>query len=131
VNTTLNLIASRHYVGEPRDRASRRRADDDELVRSAGSSVELRSARPDEEGVVRRLAALDDAPALEGPAMLAVIDGEAVAALSFGDLRVVANPFVRTQHAVDLLRLRVDHLSGGSERGRRRPRRLARPRFAF
>jgi hypothetical protein len=130
VYTTLNLIASRHYVAEPHDRVSRRAADD-RLVPSAGSSVELRSARSDEEGVVRRLAALDDAPALVGPAMLAVIDGEAVAALSLEDLRVVANPFVRTQHAVALLRLRADHLSGRSQRRRRRPRRLARLRFAF
>ena len=48
--------------------------------------------------------------------MLAVVDGEAVAAMSLSDLRIVANPFVRTQHAVKLLRLRAAHLSDRRER---------------
>jgi hypothetical protein len=70
---------------------------------------------------------LDGAPALEGEALLALIDGEAVAALSLRDGHVVANPFVRTEAAVALLRLRAGHVSG-SRPGRRR-RFIMRPRF--
>ena len=93
------------------------------------TTVALRLAQADEGRVVRRLAALDDAPALEGQALLALIDGEAVAALSLEDGRVVSNPFVRTHDAVALLRLRAEHLKGGARR-RRWWRPALRPRFA-
>ena len=79
--------------------------------------------------MVRRLAALDDAPVLEGQSLLALIDGEAVAALSLEDGRVVSNPFVRTEDAVALLNLRAEHLKGVSRR-RRWWRPALRPRFA-
>jgi hypothetical protein len=90
-------------------------------------AVALRLADPGEAHVVRRLAALDDAPELDGRVLLALIDGEAVAALSLRDGRIVANPFVPTQEPVELLRLRAVHVSGRI--GRRRPRAVFRPRF--
>ncbi len=83
--------------------------------RSSGSpapTVALRLAGSDEAHMVRRLAALDDAPTLEGPVLLALVDGEPVAALSLVDRRVVANPFLFTRDLVDLLRLRAEHISG-------------------
>ena len=92
--------------------------------RSFGSpapTVALRLAGSDEAHMVRRLAALDDAPPLEGPVLLAFVDGEPVAALSLLDQRVVANPFLFTRDLVDLLRLRAEHISGpgpGPRRGR-------------
>ena len=95
----------------------------------SGPTVELRPARAADEAVTRRLAALDDAPGLEGPVLLAVVDGDVVAALALDDNRVVANPFVPTAHAVSLLRARADHLSGVSARRRRRIR-LPRVRWA-
>ncbi len=90
-------------------------------------TVALRSGYADEAQVVARLAQLDDAPELEGQVLIALIDGDAVAALSLSDGRVVANPFVRTEDAVALLRLRAKHLSGASRRRRFRP--ILRPRF--
>lgn len=90
--------------------------------------VALRLAGADGGHVVRDLAALDDAPALEGQVLLALIDGEAVAALSLRDGRVVANPFVHTDAAVGLLRLRAEHVSG--RRARRRWPIIRHPRFA-
>jgi hypothetical protein len=128
VNTTLNSLVSQQRTAEFRSRAQRWSKQADGFDRRQPASVELRVARVDETPDVRRLAQLDDAPELEGPAMLAVVGGEAVAAMSLSDLRIVANPFVRTQHAVKLLRLRGAHLSDPRER--RRPRRLLRPRFA-
>jgi hypothetical protein len=95
----------------------------------SGPAVELRPARADDEVTTRRLAALDDAPALEGPVLLAVVDGEAVAALALDDGRVVANPFLPTAHAVSLLRLRAEHVATASPR-RRRWIRLPRVRLA-
>jgi hypothetical protein len=88
---------------------------------SIAPTVALRVADSDEAPVVRRLAALDDARPLEGPALLAVIDGEAVAAISLLDRRVVANPFVPTRDVVELLRVRAEHIHGpgpSSRRGR-------------
>ena len=88
---------------------------------SVAPTVALRMAERDEAAAVRRLAALDDAPALEGPVLLAVMDGEAVAALSLLDRRVVANPLLATRDLVQLLRLRAEHIAGrgpGPRRGR-------------
>jgi hypothetical protein len=81
--------------------------------------IELRLAHADDAEVVNRLAALDSAPELTGQVLIALIDGEAVAGLSLPDRRVVANPFVATNEAVALLRLRAEHLSitpGGRRR---------------
>jgi hypothetical protein len=91
--------------------------------------VELRPARADDEAMTRRLAALDEAPELDGPVLLAVVDGEPVAALALDDGRVVANPFVPTAQAVSLLRLRAGHVANASQR-RRRWIRLPRVRLA-
>jgi hypothetical protein len=86
---------------------------------SVAPTVALRMAERDEAAAVRRLAALDDAPALEGPVLLALMDGEAVAAVSLVDRRVVANPFLCTRDLVQLLRLRAEHIAGpGPRRGR-------------
>src|ERR1700728_2169229 len=65
--------------------------------------IALRVAQADERHLVERLAALDDAPSLDGRVLVAFVDGEAVAALSLYDGRVVANPFRSTEHAVELL----------------------------
>ena len=79
---------------------------------SVAPTVALRMAERDEAAMIRRLAALDDAPALEGPVLLALNDGEAVAAISMLDRRVVANPFLCTRDLVQLLRLRAEHIAG-------------------
>ena len=75
-----------------------------------GHTIALRLACPDEAATLRRLAELDEAPAPEGEVLLALIDGDAVAALSLDDGRSVANPFVPTADALALLRLRAEHL---------------------
>jgi hypothetical protein len=91
-------------------------------------AVVLRLAHADDARLVHRLAELDDAAALEGPVLIALVDGRAVAALALRDERVVADPFVLTGEAVALLRIRAGHLSRG--RPRRRLRTVLRPRFA-
>ena len=86
------------------------------MTSSENSTLVLRVAHTDEDPVVRRLADLDDSRPLQGDVLLAVVDGEAVAAVSLGDGRVVANPFRPTAETVSLLSLRASQL------GRRRAR---------
>jgi hypothetical protein len=133
MTTSMSSLAARERVAELRRVAEHRRAvagtHEPSASEAAGSAaVSLRIAGVDDEQVVRDLAALDDATAPEGEVLLALIDGEAAAALSLRDGHVVANPFVRTEAAVALLRLRAEHVSSGRPR-RRRPFSL-RPRFA-
>ncbi len=79
---------------------------------SIATTVAMRMAEKDEGHLVRHLAALDDAPTLEGPVLLALLDGEPVAAISLLDRRVIANPFMLTRDLVELLRLRAEHVAG-------------------
>ncbi|HJS93723.1 MAG TPA: hypothetical protein VJ741_05625 [Solirubrobacteraceae bacterium] len=91
------------------------------MTNSNDHTLALRVADDDDAPVVRRLAALDDAPSLRGEVLLALVDGEAVAATSLGDGRVVANPFLRTADTVRLLSLRASQMT---ERPARRRLRL-------
>jgi hypothetical protein len=79
----------------------------------------VRFAHSDEAGTLRRLAQLDGAPELAGEILVATIDADVVAALSLHDGRVVANPFVLTSDAVELLRRSATALTGGRRRRRR------------
>jgi hypothetical protein len=91
-------------------------------------AIELRLLGAHEGHLARRLAALDDAPGLEGEVLVALIGGRAVAALSLADRRVVADPFIPTTEPVALLQLRAAQLSAT---GPRRVRRVLRPRLAY
>jgi hypothetical protein len=71
------------------------------------SIIALRPATTDDEAALRTLSELDSASRLQRPAVLAVVDGRPVAALSLIDGRVVADPFTHTDDVVDLLRTRV------------------------
>lgn len=99
------------------------------MLQSDKPTLALRVADDADARVVRRLADLDDSSPLRGEILLAVLDGEAVAALSLADGRVVANPFVRTADAVALLELRAAQLSAGASRSRRRLRVIDNPRY--
>ena len=100
------------------------------MTETRTSTLALRRAGPDETDVVRRIADLDDAPTLDGDVLLALIDGEPVAALSLSDGRSVADPFVPTTDALALLRLRASHLSSWGRARRRWVRLPLRPRLA-
>jgi hypothetical protein len=118
VNTTINGVIAEERFADLR-RAPVPPPESRSLGHGQASRVELRLADHDDAHVVRRLAALDDARELEGPVLLALIDGDAVAGLALRDRRVVANPFVPTVHAVALMRVRAEHLSGAPARRRR------------
>ena len=74
---------------------------------SSTTSLFLVPAGPVDAGTLVRLAALDETEPLTGDVLLAVADGQAVAAMSVDDGRVAADPFTRTGDAVALLRLRA------------------------
>jgi hypothetical protein len=127
ITVLAEIVASEH-------RADLRRAAEHSRLAAAAepidtTRVELRHARRDDADVIQRLAVLDEAHPLEGRVLLAMVNGLAVAALSFDDGRMVADPFVATAEARSLLRLRAAQLAGGRLR-RRLHWRLARPRFA-
>ena len=129
MTTTLTALMAQEHVADLTRAAAQRSQIPSRPVRRSGATVELRPARTGDEATTRRLAALDEAPELQGPVLLALVEGEAVAALAVDNGRVVANPFVPSAHAVSLLRLRAAHLSNASGRRRRRIR-LPRLRLA-
>ena len=65
----------------------------------------------------RHLAQLDDAPELAGEILVATIGADVMAALSLDDGRVVANPFVLTAEAVEVLRGTATELTRRPRRG--------------
>jgi hypothetical protein len=110
---SLNWLAAREHIanvhraadGRRAARAARRRGRRTAVASSAGPAATVRFAQPDEAGALRRLAQLDDAPQLAGEILVATVGADVVAALSLQDGRVVADPFVLTSDAVELLQL--------------------------
>jgi len=80
--------------------------------------VTLRLADSADRGTLERLAGRDTAPILTGKILLAVVDGEARAAIAVAGGTVIADPFRHTAHLLDLLRIRRAQLRR-SRRGRR------------
>ena len=68
--------------------------------------ITIRLARPVDDEVLLRLAALDSATPLTGRVLLAEQEHDAVAAIALGTGAVVADPFHRSAHAAHPLRLR-------------------------
>ena len=76
--------------------------------------VTVRLARPADESDLARLAALDSAAPLRGPALVAEVDSGLIAAMPLDAGRPIADPFEPTAELLDLLELRRAQLSDGS-----------------
>jgi hypothetical protein len=126
MTTSLNTLVAREHAADRRREAEHYRSAKPEAP-SAPSGVALRQAQADDARALEILAELDEEPVLSGETLLALIDGDAVAAMSLEDGRVVANPFVATGETVSLLKLRARHLVGPKVRQRHG---WWRPRFA-
>jgi hypothetical protein len=89
-------------------------------------AVVIRRARDADVPLLHDLAELDSARPLQGPVLVALVEGRIWAALGLDDDRVIADPFLPTGGAVALLRLRVRQLRAPDGRSSRRllPRRL-------
>ncbi len=104
-----------------------------EPVTGSGSAREhgpvvIRRAHAGDLPLLHDLAELDSAAPLKGAALVALVDGHAYAAIGLDDARVIADPFLPTTAAVELLRLRVAQLraaDGGRAPRRALPRRIA------
>ena len=83
-------------------------------------AIVIRHAGDADAGLLTDLALLDDRAPLDGPALIAEVDGVARAALDLRDGSVAADPFARTTELVELLRVhaRGSHGLRGSRRGR-------------
>jgi hypothetical protein len=71
---------------------------------SRDETITIRTSQAADAGELLRLAALDSADPIEGPALVAEVDGRLWAALPFGGGRAVADPFTESAHVTDLLR---------------------------
>jgi hypothetical protein len=83
-------------------------------------NVTIRPSTPADEPRLARLAALDSARPLHGPALVAEADSRLLAALALGSGRAIADPFEPTAELVELLALHGKQLAPG--RGGRGPR---------
>jgi hypothetical protein len=70
----------------------------------------IRRARPEDARVLRDLAALDSARPLAGDALVAESAAGPIAALELGTGRGVADPFVPSAAAIEVLRVRAGQL---------------------
>jgi len=89
--------------------------------------VAIRRAGDGDAPPLHDLAELDSARPLSGPVLVAVVEGRIWAAFALDGDRVIADPFLPTAPAVELLRLRVTQLRAAEARPQRSllPRRLA------
>jgi hypothetical protein len=85
---------------------------------SASGAVTIRTAREHEHAAIARIAELDSAQPPAGRLLVAVLDGELLAAISLADGAIVANPFRSTIEVVELLAARERQLRGTSMRRR-------------
>jgi hypothetical protein len=128
MTTSLNaLVATEHSADLLRAAKYQPRGRVGSAAAARPEPVALRLAGADDAAMLHLLAELDEDSELTGDTLLALIDGEAVAAMSLEDGRVVSNPFVATSDAVSLLKIRARHLGGQAPR---RQRLRWRPRFA-
>lgn len=78
-------------------------------------AVTIRPAFPDEEPVLRRLAALDSQRLPDGPLLVAEVEGDCWAAVQVDGPGAVADPFRHTAELLDLLRRRAYQLRGAED----------------
>ncbi|MEA2194154.1 MAG: hypothetical protein QOG42_588 [Solirubrobacteraceae bacterium] len=81
--------------------------------------IAIRRARDGDVPHLHDLAELDSARPLAGPVLVAVVEGRVWAALALDGDRVIADPFLPTAPAVELLRLRVAQLRAADARPQR------------
>ena len=75
----------------------------------------LRADRPHDEQALRQLALLDSVRPIKGRALLAEVDGRAVAAIGIDDGKVVADPFEHTAEVVEILKVRAERMDSKHE----------------
>jgi hypothetical protein len=90
--------------------ASRRRRAVSQAPVTDAPGVELRLCKPADDPAIDRLAALSEQPVPFGRLVVALVDGEVVAAVSLEGGCLLRDPFRRTAHLARLLELRASQL---------------------
>jgi hypothetical protein len=70
---------------------------------SHDETITIRASEATDAGELLRLAALDSAEPIQGPALVAEVNGRLRAALPFPGGRAIADPFAESAHVVELL----------------------------
>jgi hypothetical protein len=83
-------------------------------------AVAIRRAQDADVPLLHDLAELDSSKPLVGPVLVALVEGRLWAALALDGGRIVADPFLPTAPAVELLRLRARQLQAAGGRPSRR-----------
>ena len=109
MNPFLTREMSQWRIGELR-RAARRRRMPEQYAELDDSELTVRALGPEDTEAVRLLAALDGQHVPKGPALVAEVDREIVAALPLDGGRALADPFRPTAHMVELLKVRAEQL---------------------
>jgi len=127
MNSQMNLQVARERIADlHRQAAAAQRVTKVPDQPKRSPVIALRMAGPDEAAELAELAALDSKRPLKGDALVAVVDGKLIAAISLVDRQVIADPLVRTAEATVLLRARAAQLLHKPRARRYR----FRPRFA-
>jgi hypothetical protein len=87
-------------------------------------NITVRRSTSSDESALARLAALDSAGPVRGPALVAEADSRVLAALPLGSGRAIADPFEPTAEAVALLELRREQIASTDGEKDERPRGL-------
>jgi hypothetical protein len=90
------------------------------------TSITIRAARLEDADALHRVAQRDSRTVPEGELLVALVDGEARAAISLASGETIADPFHPTAELVGMLTLRVSRLCGEPRRSRGGLRRLHR-----
>jgi hypothetical protein len=108
-----------HHLGHMIDRFNAR-SEIASALPAEHLAVAIRRARDADTPLLHDLAELDSRRPLAGPVLVALVEGRVWAALGLDDDRIVADPFLPTAPAVELLRLRARQLQIAGGRSRRR-----------
>jgi hypothetical protein len=82
------------------------------FMTSSPATITIRRASGSDAVAIERLAYLDSRPVPRAPHLVALVDDRLVAAASLADGALVADPFAPSAHPADLLRERVEALTG-------------------
>ncbi len=102
MNSLIAVVANEHL--SDLQRAAVRWRQSTSAGAQTSPAISIRRATADDHEALLRLAALDEEPSIDCPALLALSAGEPIAALSLVDGRVLASPFSFTDQAVRELR---------------------------
>ena len=92
------------------------------------TSITIRAAGLQDAEALRRLAQRDSRAVPEGQLLIALVEGEARAAISLASGETIADPFHRTEELVGMLTLRGSRLRGERRQRRRGLKRLLQSR---